>query len=126
MKTYTVEKFKLIISFTIRLVKDVQKKMKDGKLSVFEIVTLLPYIKDVQEFIPDIPNIKKALKEMSQPDMEELLRWLEANYSIPPERGGQVIENFFIFILSISQFIDILQNKDPEPVIIPPDDLTKK
>jgi hypothetical protein len=123
---YKTEKLRLLISFTIRLVRDVQQKLNDGKISVIEIITLLPYLKDIKELCSTIDLVKADLKSLSPEELKNLYDWLESKHGINHKRAQFVIDSFFTFVTSIKNFvIDITPSSD-EGVIIPAEDLTKK
>lgn len=124
--TYKVEKFKLLISFTINLVRDVQKKLSDGKLSVIEVIHLLPYLDDVRQLCANAESIKAELKAISKEETEELVIWLEANYGINRKRGVNVIDSFFLFVISIKNFVIDITIPSDEGIILPAEDMTKK
>ncbi len=102
---YKLEKFKILIAFTIDFVRDVQQKLNDGKLSVIEIIQLLPYIDDIKTLCSNAESIKKEIKELSPAESEQLVQWLELNYGINRKRGAGVIDSFFTFIISIKNFV---------------------
>lgn len=124
--TYKVEKFKLLISFTINLVRDIQKKLADGKLSVIEIIQLLPYLHDVRELCANAESIKKELKEITKEENEELVAWLETNYGIHRKRGAGVIDSFFTFVISIKNFVIDITEPSDEGIVLPAQDMSKK
>lgn len=108
------------------MVREIQLKLNDGKLSVIEIIQLLPFIEDLRELCANAESIKAELKSITPEENKELVEWLEANYGINRKRGTGVIDSFFTFIISIKNFVIDITPASDEGIIIPPDDFTKK
>ncbi|MEZ5145498.1 MAG: hypothetical protein R2759_00010 [Bacteroidales bacterium] len=68
--------------------------MKDQKLTVVEIIQLLPWLNDLRIQLKDIKEVYDQFKKLTPQDRAEIIDWFNSKFNIPNGKVEELIERF--------------------------------
>ena len=113
---YNVKKLQMVIGFVILLMNDLREKLADGKLSVIEIIQLLPFLKDLSQLMQEANEIKKAYLSLKPEEKAILINYFQTEFNLPNATTEKMIESFFETLIGMSGFFAAMFVAQPNNV----------
>lgn len=109
-KMTDIDKLKELLKATIKLTVEVVKDAKDGKITLAEIVGLIPETLAVVKQIPNFKEVVEEIKDFDTDDAKELIEFIENMKDISGTDANVILENVLeIYVKGVDIYEDNLK-----------------
>lgn len=109
-KMTDIDKLKELLKATIKLTVEVVKDAKDGKITLAEIVGLVPETLAVVKQIPNFKEVVEEIKDFDTDDAKELIEFIENMKDISGTDAKVILENVLeIYVKGVDIYEDNLK-----------------
>lgn len=96
-----------VILFGIKLGEGIDKRLADdGKISVWEGITLLPILKDVPAIIRDRKELVPELKDLSSIELKQIEDLIEEELKLDKEKVKKIVLKGIAVVIAVRELID--------------------
>lgn len=111
-----------VILFGIKLGEGIEKRLADdGKISVWEGITLVPILKDVPGIIRDRITLVAELKDLSSIELKQIEDLVAEELKIGKEKIKVVVLKGINVVIAVRELIDAIQELREDEEVIPDD-----
>lgn len=100
-----IENLKLVVRFAIDLGMEIDKKLEDGKITIWEGLGLIPELKALPNIIAHSEDIRNEFLDLDDSEKTELVGFVKDNFDIENDKVESIIEKSIDMITALSLLI---------------------
>lgn len=106
---YGTEKLKALIIFGVKFGQALDKKLDDGKLTLWEGVGLVPLLKDIPNLIKDAGQAWKEYVDMDRVEKDELILFFSNQFDIKNDEVEDFIQQVLKCIMEMTALVNTVR-----------------
>jgi len=105
-----MEAIKSFLDFVLAVTNAVAKALEDGKVSLTELIGMLPTLTKLPAAVGAINDLPASLEELTESEMAELKAWIKEKLQLDPgyEEVEILLERSYALALEIASFAAFL------------------
>lgn len=122
-----IETTSKIILFGIKLGEGIDKRLADdGKISVWEGITLVPVLKDLPAIIRDRKTLVPELKDLSSDELDQIENLIMVELQLGKDKVKNIVLKGINVVIAVKELIDAIREPGDEAEDFNPDNGFKK
>jgi len=96
-----------VILFGIKLTEGIEKRLADdGKISIWEGISLIPILKDVPGIIRDRDTLIAELKDLSTEELKQIQTLISEELDIEGDRIEEIVNKGIAVVIAFKELLD--------------------